>query len=53
MSEASHVPTEKPTNPVAIMKRGSTKVDNRPEIGAVRNMQTPVTNIVSPIINGE
>ena len=47
------MPTEKPTKPIAIMKRGSTLVINRPEIGAVRNMQTPVTNIVSPIINGE
>ena len=53
MFEASHVPTEKPTNPTAIIRRGSSTVDNRPEIGAITNMQTPVTNIVSPIISGE
>ena len=32
--------------------RASTRVIRRPANGAVRNMQTPVTNIVSPIISG-
>ena len=52
ISEASQVPTAKPTKPIAIIKRGSTLVISRPEIGAMMNMQTPVTNIVSPIISG-
>ena len=32
-----------------IMTRGSSLRDSMPATGAVRNMQTPVTNIVSPI----
>ena len=35
------------------MRRGSTLVISRPASGAVRNMQTPVTNIVLPIISEE
>ncbi len=52
MREASQVPTAKPKNPTAIIRRGSTLVIRRPEIGAMMNIQTPVTNIVSPIISG-
>ena len=41
------------TKPVAIISRGSTRSDRRPEIGAVTNIAMPVTNIVLPIISEE
>ena len=33
------------------MTRGSTRFIRRPAIGAVRNIATPDTNMVSPIIS--
>ena len=47
------MPAPKPTKPTAIIHRGSTLVISLPDIGAVMNWQTPVTNIVLPIISGE
>ena len=53
MAEACHVPMEKLVKPIAMSRRGSTLPISRPTIGAVANMQTPVTNIVSPICSEE
>ena len=41
------------TKPEAIIRRGSIFIISRPANGAVRNIATPVTNIVLPIISEE
>ena len=51
MPVISQVPAAKPRKPIIIMTRGSILRDRMPEIGAVRNIARPVTNIVSPIIS--
>ena len=40
----------KPMNPIISMTRRSMRFDSAPAIGAVRNMQSPEMNSVSPII---
>ena len=48
-----HVPKAKPAKPMASITRGSSMRISRPAIGAVKNMQRPVTNMVSPICSAE
>ena len=47
------VPAAKPTKPRPSITLGSSTRTRRPARGAVKNMHSPVTNMVSPIIRGE
>ena len=49
MPDRIQVPMPKPVKPTKSITAASSTRIRRPAIGAVRNMQTPVTNIVSPI----
>ena len=51
--EACQVPIAKPVKPIAMRIRGSTLPMRRPTMGAATNMQSPDTNMVSPICSEE